>query len=172
MAIIQVRVTDRNYKLDCIEVRYQTGFLSCIGNYGDIFGYNNTMWLCCALGINSDNWHSCLVNTHPSRLEITFTHGVPARGDSGVHPTRLEVYEKHRRTGGGHGRRRTWRRQLVNYARLYNANHLLIRLQRWFRRVPEQWRARRLVLAMALHPRLGCDSGLGALGEDILRLLT
>jgi hypothetical protein len=44
-------------------------------------------------------------------------------------------------------------------------NHVLIRLQRWIRRVMWQRRAKS-VLLMALHPRSGC--ALGGLGRDIV----
>jgi hypothetical protein len=50
---------------------------------------------------------------------------------------------------------------------LYNVTHLLIRLQRWIRRMLRVARARR-VLCMALHPRLGKNSLLSTLGPDIL----
>ena len=169
MTIIQLRVTDRDYRGDnlseAVETRNKTGFLSCVGFYGDIFGYNNTLWMCCAFGVN---WHSDLVNTNSNRLVVTFSHGIQAQGDPGVYPEMLEVFEKYR---WGHGRRRTWRRRLINCARVYNATHLLLRLQRWYRRVSQQWRARRLVIAMALHPRLGCNSGLATLSEDMLTSL-
>jgi hypothetical protein len=44
---------------------------------------------------------------------------------------------------------------------------LLIRLQRWIRRVVLD-RPRALALAMALHPRLGAGSPLSLLGQDIM----
>jgi hypothetical protein len=47
--------------------------------------------------------------------------------------------------------------------RLENLNHLLIKLQRWTRRM--QQRARALALCMALHPRLGAKSWLSGLGD-------
>jgi hypothetical protein len=46
---------------------------------------------------------------------------------------------------------------------LENINHLLIKLQRWTRRM--QQRARVLALCMALHPRLGAKSWLAGLGD-------
>lgn len=50
---------------------------------------------------------------------------------------------------------------------LYNVTHLLIRLQRWTRRMLRVARARQ-VLCMALHQRLGETSLLSTLGPDIL----
>ena len=52
---------------------------------------------------------------------------------------------------------------------LENLNHLLIRLQRWTRRM--LFRARALALAMGLHARLGHKSMLVGLGDDILPLI-
>ena len=59
----------------------------------------------------------------------------------------------------------------VHRAQLENVNHVLIRLQRWIRRVLRvRWQKRaRSVLVMALHPRAiagGCS--LGEVGRDIL----
>lgn len=53
--------------------------------------------------------------------------------------------------------------------RIRNATHCLVRLQRWFRVVVLHREARRLSLAMALHPRLGQSSWLGALDTDLVR---
>lgn len=53
--------------------------------------------------------------------------------------------------------------------RLEYLNHLLIRLQRWTRRMIQ--RPKTLALFMALHSRLGAKSGLAELGEDILSLI-
>ena len=47
-----------------------------------------------------------------------------------------------------------------------NIHHILIRLQRWSRRMLH--RRRSLALCMALHPRLGTKSPIADLGEDIL----
>jgi hypothetical protein len=58
----------------------------------------------------------------------------------------------------------------VHWGRLENLHHLLVRLQRWVRRVV-LGRPRALALAMALHPRLGRESGLAELGRDMLALV-
>lgn len=58
---------------------------------------------------------------------------------------------------------------IIHNGHLENLNHLLIRLQRWTRRMLH--RARALALAMALHARLGCESMLAGLGCDILPLI-
>lgn len=58
---------------------------------------------------------------------------------------------------------------IIHNGHLENLNHLLIRLQRWTRRMLH--RARVLALAMALHARLGCESMLAGLGCDILPLI-
>jgi hypothetical protein len=58
----------------------------------------------------------------------------------------------------------------VYRGRFENINHLLIRLQRWTRRMLK--RPKILALFMALHPRLGADSGVAELNKDILELIT
>lgn len=57
----------------------------------------------------------------------------------------------------------------IHKGRLENLTHLLIRIQRWTRRMLR--RARALALSMALHPRLGVGARLAELGEDILQLI-
>ena len=66
------------------------------------------------------------------------------------------------------GKKRCW--HPIHQGRLVNLNHLLIRLQRWTRRVV-LGRPRVMALAMALHARLGAGSVLAVLGEDVLSLL-
>ena len=56
---------------------------------------------------------------------------------------------------------------VLHHGKLENLAHLLIRLQRWIRRVVLH-RPRALALAMALHPRLGAGSKLAVLGQDIM----
>lgn len=53
---------------------------------------------------------------------------------------------------------------------LINVHHLVIRLQRWIRRVCIS-RPRAIALAMSLHARLGAGSSLSILGEDMLSFL-
>jgi hypothetical protein len=57
---------------------------------------------------------------------------------------------------------------VIHQGHLENLDHLLIKLQRWTRRM--QKRARALALSMALHPRLGAKSWLSGL-EDIFPLI-
>jgi len=61
-------------------------------------------------------------------------------------------------------------RGMVHRAQLENMQHVLIRLQRWIRRVlgRERVRLASVALLMALHPRLGMGCALGELGHDIL----
>lgn len=66
-------------------------------------------------------------------------------------------------------RRRKARDGSAQLCRIHNATHHLVCLQRWFRESNARRRARRLALAMALHPRLGRDSWLGALDQDLAR---
>ena len=66
------------------------------------------------------------------------------------------------------GQKRSW--HPLHQGKLINLNHLLIRLQRWTRRVV-LGRQRVLALAMVLHARLGDGAGLAVLGEDVLSLL-
>jgi len=56
------------------------------------------------------------------------------------------------------------------YAWVENVTHVLVRLQRWAKRMLRRARVR-LVLLMALHPRLGAKAGIGALGPDLLLAL-
>ena len=53
---------------------------------------------------------------------------------------------------------------------LINVHHLVIRLQRWIRRVCIS-RPRAIALAMSLHTRLGAGSSLSILGEDAISLI-
>jgi hypothetical protein len=66
------------------------------------------------------------------------------------------------------GKKRCW--HPMHQGKLINLNHLLIRLQRWTRRVV-LGRPRVLALAMVLHARLGDGAGLAVLGADVLSLL-
>ncbi len=59
----------------------------------------------------------------------------------------------------------------VLYARLENVMHNLVRIQRWTKRMLRRARVR-LVLLMALHPRLGAKAGIAVLGPDLLLALT
>lgn len=61
-------------------------------------------------------------------------------------------------------------RHTIHRGVLINVHHLVIRLQRWMRRVV-LGRSRALALAMSLHARLGVGSSLSMLGEDVLSLL-
>ena len=61
-------------------------------------------------------------------------------------------------------------RHTIHRGVLINVHHLVIRLQRWMRRVV-LGRSRALALAMSLHARLGAGSSLSMLGEDVLSLL-
>jgi hypothetical protein len=63
-----------------------------------------------------------------------------------------------------------WKDRLSDFlhsGRLENVHHVLIRLQRWTKRVL-RLRKIRLALLMSLHPRLGQHCALGELGHDIL----
>ena len=55
----------------------------------------------------------------------------------------------------------------VQNARLENVTHNLVRIQRWAKRMLRRARVR-LVLLMALHPRLGAKAGIAVLGPDLL----
>jgi hypothetical protein len=58
----------------------------------------------------------------------------------------------------------------VQNARLENVTHNLVRIQRWAKRMLRRARVR-LVLLMALHPRLGAKAGIAELGPDLLLAL-
>jgi hypothetical protein len=49
--------------------------------------------------------------------------------------------------------------------------HLILRLQEWFRLKIARRRSRCLALCMAFHPRLGRDSPLSVLDQDLVRVL-
>ena len=58
----------------------------------------------------------------------------------------------------------------VQNARLENVTHNLVRIQRWAKRMLRRARVR-LVLLMALHPRLGAKAGIAELGPDLMLAL-
>jgi hypothetical protein len=62
-------------------------------------------------------------------------------------------------------------RQFLQFCRIRDTTPYLIRLQRWFVRENARRRAHNLALCMALHPRLGGESPIGALDPDLLRAL-
>jgi hypothetical protein len=59
----------------------------------------------------------------------------------------------------------------LDLCRMHDATFRLILLQRWFRECNARRRARRLALAMALHPRLGSDCWLSTVDTDLARAL-
>jgi hypothetical protein len=59
----------------------------------------------------------------------------------------------------------------VQRGRLENVTHNLVRIQRWTKRILRRARVR-LVLLMALHPRLGAKAGIAELGPDLILALT
>jgi hypothetical protein len=61
------------------------------------------------------------------------------------------------------------RDKVMHEGLLENLNHLLIKLQRWIKRMLQKRRA--LALCMALHARLGGQSRLAELGEDMLFII-
>ena len=134
--------------------------MCCFGPGGHIFGYydGKDMWYCMAWDMW---WLWVLKHTAEvlAQIEVMFTHG-----DGTIRPNSpqiLAVYEHTRRP----------LRKLLNFTRARRVTHLLVRLQRWFLRLLSLWRSKRLAVAMSMHARLGCDSGLGRLGEDILPLV-
>lgn len=168
--IHKVRVTDLDYKNDIkrtipVITRGKAGFMCCFGPGGHIFGYDDKgkdMWYCKPWG---KWWSMVLENTADilAQIETTFTHGV--FNDGTRKPTPSHTLTVHNEFSPGHTRRYS------NIKRLRRVTHLLVRLQRWFLRLLSIWRSKRLAVAMSLHARLGCDSGLGRLGEDLLPLV-
>ena len=61
------------------------------------------------------------------------------------------------------------RDNVIHEGRLENLTHVIIRLQRWTKRMLERRRA--LALCMALHARLGGQSRLAELGEDMFFII-
>lgn len=62
-------------------------------------------------------------------------------------------------------------RQYLQFCRILDFTSHLIRLQRWFVRENAMRKAKTLALCMALHPRLGKDSLLNTLDEDLVQWL-
>jgi len=171
--IHKVQVTDLDYKNDIkrtipVTTRGKAGFMCCFGPGGHIFGYDGKdMWYCKAWDMW---WPWVLKHTADvlAQLDTTFSHGVydgPDKEKEPADPT-LCFYTK----SPGHTLYRS-RRSLINFTRARRVTHLLVRLQRWFLRLLSLWRSKRLAVAMSMHVRLGCDSGLGRLGEDIIILV-
>ena len=176
--IHKVRVTDLDYKNDIkrtipVTTGGKAGFMCCFGPGGHIFGYDNKgkdMWYCKAWDMW---WPWVLKHTAEvlAQLDITFSHGVydgPDKENKEPADPTLCFYTK---SPQGHTLSYRSRRSLINFARARRVTHLLVRLQRWFLRLLSLWRSKRLAVAMSMHARLGCDSGLGRLGEDILPLV-
>lgn len=177
MVIVDVRVTDEDYKYDALRqqpviTRNQAGFMCCFGPRGFVFGYKGGIWYCLTW---RGNWPLVLMIGTGARhgLETTFSHGLFVDEALPVDIPRwymLAVYDTQagKNTRRGRGRRR---RELVCYAQAHRVTHLLIRVQRWFRRVLGMWRSRRLAVAMSLHARLGLGCELGWLGPDLLAVV-
>ena len=177
--IHKVRVTDLDYKNDIKRTIPVTtvrgkkaggGFMCCFGPGGHIFGYDNKgkdMWYCKAWDMW---WPWVLKHTAEvlAQLDITFSHGVYDGPDKKEPADPILCF--YTKSPQGHTLYRS-RRSLINFASARRVTHLLIRLQRWFLRLLSLWRSKRLAVAMSMHARLGCDSGLGALGEDVLVLI-
>ena len=167
MVLLEFRVTDHDYKYDedrksPVVTRNQAGFMCCFGQDGYIFGYGIRMLSCRPF---KENWASILMNPGPRQLETTYSHGLFVDKQAGITWECLDLYD----IQTSKSRRRTRRRrELLNYAYAHIVTYLLIRLQRWFRIVLDVWRSKRLAVAMSMHTRLGCNSGLGSLGVDLM----
>lgn len=69
-------------------------------------------------------------------------------------------------------RHHEWRHhEWLELCRIHDATFRLVLLQRWFRECNARRRARRLALAMALHPRLGNGCWLSTVDADLARAL-
>ena len=77
----------------------------------------------------------------------------------GQHAFSFDMWVLEQRAGRG--------KTFVYFGVLENVNHVLIRLQRWIKRVMMRERVR-LALLMGLHARLGQECLLGELGHDII----
>lgn len=60
-------------------------------------------------------------------------------------------------------------KQAIFVSKLVGSLSMVLRLQRWWLRIRRE--ARKLALAMALHPRLGHGAGIECLGADLLNLI-
>ena len=167
MAILNVLVTDKDYKYDSrpnpIITHGEAGFMCCFGPRGHVFGYKGAMYYCFVYNRNLIH-----MNTTPRQLKTTFSHGMFIHPEVPYPKHYLAVYYERQAITNTKRRRG---RKLISDAYAHRATYLLIRAQRWYRRIMFQWRTRRLALAMSLQARLGTDSHLRELGPDLLALV-
>lgn len=136
-------------------------FICSFGPRHLLMGYDGKLW---RLHTTRRKGHTndwlCFCTPNRLRIDISWFRPVftDAHRDHHAYKGWCKIYEKRRKHYNS-----------VQYGRLENLNHLLIRLQRWTRRM--LYRARGLALCMALHPRLGAESWLAELGGDMLHLI-
>jgi hypothetical protein len=130
-------------------------FFCCFGAGYFLVGFNGKLWRLNTDGYKTDWPTACI----PNRLTAEILWIEMKRYENPFEFTgRCTLFEKKGKTD-----------HEIYEGRLENLSHLLIRLQRWTRRVLH--RVRVLALCMAFHPRLGGKSWLAELGEDILLLI-
>ena len=103
-------------------------------------------------------------------LKLEFSYGF--KNPLATHT--LAVREKLGHTQSVAARERLGIENLMRYlyfGKLVESTYMLVKLQRWFRKVIVRRRERRLAVIMCLHARLGTSSGLGKLGGDLLGLV-
>lgn len=131
---------------------------ACMLNFGArgwLMGYKNRLWVLNSWG--GDRYYRNWPWTVEQPL-LKFDWHKEFDGFDGVVITG-SVFERGGRQGS------------YELCQIRNATHCLVRLQRWFRELVLCRKARRLSLAMALHPRLGQFSWLGALDMHLVQEL-
>lgn len=131
-----------------VKVTQGEAYMLNFGAQGWLMGYKNRLWALnsCSGDRYYRNW--------PWTLEQPMFH-----------------FEWHGVVITGHVFEMRGKRGSYELCRVRNATHCLVRLQRWFRELILCRKARRLSLAMALHPRLGQFSWLGALDMHLVQEL-
>lgn len=147
---VEVAEKEKDFRSGFRNVKVTQGeaYMLNFGAQGWLMGYKNHLW-----AVNSwsgDRYYQNWPWTFEQPMVYLEWHGLVMTGT---------VYERHGRLG------------CYELCRIRNATHCLVRLQRWFRVVVLHREARRLSLAMALHPRLGQFSWLGALDMHLVQEL-
>jgi len=136
----------------------RTVFLGLAGRLWRLHDWPGTWWLYTYIR-KDPAWFSKLKTP---RLELSVASSNPGKWTrTNEYKFELDVCHAGRETRGLEFR------AAAHYAWLENVNHVLVRIQRWAKRMLRQARVR-LVLLMALHPRLGAKAGIAELGPDII----
>jgi hypothetical protein len=156
MVITAARVIEVDFRTMPVQNTQGTAFMCCFTSRRCLMGYKNTLWIMVAdlHMIEPADTRSMHRRNLVVRFDIHQDNGKPFPSLHSI------IYDKVGRY-----------RNILLWCGIQNAEIQLVRLQRWFRRTGARVLAKRLALAMAWHPRLGCDSLLGGLDVDLARAL-